>query len=110
MYICIYLSTYLSVECIKAARSAAEDSSIYIYIYVFIYTYTFYIYLLRERERYTNMLNVEGNCNKQCVCRSAPAQAMHVCNRRRRISQAQAAQVVLRQLQIACVVPGCISQ
>ena len=29
-HLCIYASIYLSVECIKAARSAAEDSSIYI--------------------------------------------------------------------------------
>ena len=34
IYISIYLSIYPSVECIKAARSAAEDSSIYIYIYM----------------------------------------------------------------------------
>ncbi len=35
MHLCIYASIYLSVECIKAARSAAEDSSIYIYISIF---------------------------------------------------------------------------
>ena len=31
IYLSIYLSVYLFVECIKAARSAAEDSSIYVY-------------------------------------------------------------------------------
>ena len=33
-YLFICVSTYLSVECIKADLSAAEDSSIYIYIYL----------------------------------------------------------------------------
>ena len=41
MHLCIYLS----VECIKAARSAAEDSSIYIYIYAYTYVYFINIYI-----------------------------------------------------------------
>ena len=58
MHLCIYASmrlcisasmhpsiSYLSVECIKAARSAAEDSSIYIYIYIYMYVFIMlYIY------------------------------------------------------------------
>ena len=41
MHLCIYASIYLSVECIKAARSAAEDSSTYIYIYKYVYVYIY---------------------------------------------------------------------
>ena len=36
IYASIYLSIYLSVEGIKAAQSATEDSSIYIYMYIYI--------------------------------------------------------------------------